>query len=100
MPTPAKAISTYIHAKDGNRPYSMRLAFAKAATLEMIVKTEAIAFPPSAKGLDSITDILVRRFAREFENVYRGCAPGNDTPWVQGLRQRQYLKARCPVETS
>ena len=51
----------------------MRWAFAKAATLEMIVKTEAIAFPPSVKGLDSITDILVRRFAREFENVYSFC---------------------------
>ena len=73
MPAPADAISTYILAKDGNRPYSMRRAFAEAASLEMIVKTDAIAFPPTAKGLDSITDILVRRFARDFENVYTFC---------------------------
>ena len=42
MPSPIEAISTYFHAKDGNRPHLMRRAFAEKAQLEMVVNTDAI----------------------------------------------------------
>ena len=70
MPSPLDAVSTYYHAKDGNRPFLMRRAFAENVRLEMIVKTEAISFPGSAKGVAAIEEILGRRFANDFENVY------------------------------
>jgi hypothetical protein len=41
--------------------------------LEMNVKTDAISFPSSVKGLEAITDVLVRRFAADFENVFTFC---------------------------
>ncbi len=97
MPTPSDAISTYIHAKDGNRPYLMRRAFAETVALEMVVKTDAISFPASAKGLDAITRILVHRFAREFENVYTFCLASPAPPdvrrfscdWLVGMSSRE-----------
>ena len=70
MPSPCEAVSTYFHAKDGNRPFLMRRAFAENVQLEMVVKTEAISFPSSANGLAAIEEILGRRFANDFENVY------------------------------
>ncbi|MDI7861341.1 hypothetical protein MRS76_05180 [Rhizobiaceae bacterium n13] len=73
MPNPAEVVSTYFLAKDGNHPFLMRRAFAQNAQLEMIVKTDAISFPSAAKGLNAIEDILCRRFANDFENVYTFC---------------------------
>ena len=73
MSTPSDAVSTYILAKDGNRPFLMRQAFTEDAELEMVVKTDAISFPSSAKGLSAIEDILVRRFGIDYENVYTFC---------------------------
>lgn len=73
MPDPAEVVSTYFLAKDGNRPFLMRRAFAKDALLEMVVKTDAISFPGSARGLAAIEDILCRRFANDFENVFTFC---------------------------
>ena len=73
MPTPADAVRTYILAKDGNRPFLMRHAFAEDAELEMVVKTDAISFPSFAKGLSEIGDILVRRFGVDYENIYTIC---------------------------
>jgi hypothetical protein len=73
MPTPSDAVTTYILAKDGNRPFLMRHAFAEDAELEMVVKTDAISFPSSAKGLSAIEEILVRRFGVDYENVYTFC---------------------------
>jgi hypothetical protein len=73
MSTPSDAVSTYILAKDGNRPFLMRRAFAEEAELEMVVKTDAISFPSSAKGVSAIEDILVRRFGLDSENVYTFC---------------------------
>lgn len=96
MPSPADAIRTYIHAKDGNRPYSLRRAFAETVALEMVVKTDAIAFPASATGLDSVTRILIHSFARDFENVYTFCLtlpPKLDLPrfscdWLVGMSSK------------
>jgi hypothetical protein len=73
MPTPADAVRKYILAKDGNRPFLMRHAFAEDAELETVVKTDAISFPSSAKGLASIEDVLVRRFGVDYENIYTFC---------------------------
>lgn len=70
MPSPIDIVSAYFHAKDGNRPHLMRSAFAQDAELEMAVKTDAISFPDSVTGLDDIVDVLIRRFANEFENIY------------------------------
>jgi hypothetical protein len=73
MSTPRDAVNTYVLAKDGNRPFLMRRAFAEDAELEMVVKTDAILFPSSAKGVSAIEDILVRRFGLDYENVYTFC---------------------------
>src|SRR5258705_11885130 len=69
MSTPSDAVSKYIFAKDGSRPFLMRRVFAEDAELEMVVKTDAISFPSSAKGLRAIEDIL-RRFNIDYENIY------------------------------
>ena len=69
----ADAISTYILAKDSNRPQLMKHAFAGDCELEMAVKTDAISFPNSAKGLEQITQILVTNFGDQYENVRTFC---------------------------
>src|SRR5262249_12726802 len=71
--TPFDAVSAYFHAKDGNRPFLMRRAFTPDVELEMVVKTEGISFPSSAKGLAEVEDVLGRRFANDMENVYTFC---------------------------
>jgi len=73
MPTPAEAIKTYILAKDGNRPFLMKQAFAEDAELETVVKSDAISFPSEAKGLDTLEDVLVRRFNADNENIFTFC---------------------------
>jgi hypothetical protein len=73
MPSPLDAVTTYFLAKDGNRPFLIRRAFAEDAKLRMVVNTDAVVFPELAKGLAAIEDILGRRFANDFENVYTFC---------------------------
>jgi len=73
MLTPAQAIQTYILAKDGNRPFLMREAFAEDAELETVVKSDAISFPSAAKGLGTLEDVLVRRFNADNENIFTFC---------------------------
>lgn len=73
MPTPFDAVSAYFYAKDGNRPYLMRRAFTPDVDLEMLVKTEGISFPSTAKGLTAVEDVLGRRFANDMENVFTFC---------------------------
>lgn len=73
MLTPARAIETYILAKDGNRPFLMREAFADDAELETVVKSDAISFPSAAKGLGTLEDVLVRRFNADNENIFTFC---------------------------
>ncbi len=73
MSSPFEAVSTYFFAKDGNRPFLMRRAFAGDAELEMLVKTDAISFPQLSRGLGAIEDVLGRRFSNDFENVYTFC---------------------------
>jgi len=73
MSTPSDTVTSYILAKDGNRPFLMRRAFAEDAELEMVINTDAISFPSSAKGVSAIEDIVVRRFGLDYENVYTFC---------------------------
>ncbi|MBR1132443.1 hypothetical protein [Bradyrhizobium iriomotense] len=95
--TAADAISTYILAKDGNRPQLMTRAFADDCELEMIVKTDAISFPSAAKGLDQVTQVLVTGFGEQYENVRTFCLsrPGADhlphlrCDWLVGMSARQ-----------
>jgi hypothetical protein len=90
------AIRTYIRAKDGNRPHLLGRAFALDVNLEVVNKTDAISFPSSVTGLDAVTDALVRRFSREFENVYTFCLSSPAKPeshqfscdWLVGMSSK------------
>jgi hypothetical protein len=72
MSAPSDAVSTYIFAKDGNRPFLTRSVFAEGSEMEFVLKTDSISFPGSAKGLRAIEDIL-RRFNIDYENIYTFC---------------------------
>jgi hypothetical protein len=73
MHTPADSIIAYLRAKDGNRPHLMAQAFTHDASLAMLVNTGTISFPPLSSGRDAISEVLVRRFAQTYENVYTLC---------------------------
>lgn len=66
----AAVLRDYFHAKDENRPWYMARAFAPDAVLKMALRTQAIAFPPEARGVEAIADTLVRRFGQVYDNVY------------------------------
>ena len=91
------AISAYIQAKDTNRPQLMKQAFAADCVLEMAVRTDAISFPNSAKGLEQITQVLVTDFGDQYENVRTFCLsrPNSDYPpyfrcdWLVGMSAKQ-----------
>jgi hypothetical protein len=51
----------------------MREAFCESATLQIVVQTGAISFPPKCQGLEQIADALVRSFCRTYDNVYTFC---------------------------
>jgi hypothetical protein len=95
--TAQEAVETYIRAKDQNRPYLMERAFAEIATLEMVVNTGTISFPPISNGLGSISDVLVRRFAQTYENVHTFCLappPHDDRnryscDWLVGMSEKE-----------
>ena len=97
MHAPSDSIVAYIRAKDQNHPFWMRRAFAGDATLKMNVKTRAISFPPLSNGIDSITEVLVRRFAQSYENVLTFCIgdpPKDDAGsfscnWMVGMSERE-----------
>ena len=96
------SIATYIRAKDENRPYLMPRAFAEDATLNVVVKDGSISFPPISHGLESITEVLVRRFAQSYENVHTFClavsARTDDIAfscdWLVGMSEKQSRMVR------
>ena len=63
-------LRTYVQAKDENRPHLLAGVFTPDATLEVRNKSSAIAFPAVTVGRDAIADVLVRNFAKSYENVY------------------------------
>jgi hypothetical protein len=93
----ADAITTYILAKDNNRPQLMESAFARASELEMLVRTDAISFPSSATGLAQITQVLVTNFADQYEDVRTFCLsrPNSDylphfhCDWLVGMKAKR-----------
>ncbi|MBR0693380.1 hypothetical protein JQ553_09140 [Bradyrhizobium lablabi] len=93
----AAAISTYILAKDGNRPQLMKHAFAEDCELEIVAKTDAISFPRSARGLEQITRVLVTDFGEQFSDIrtFGLSRPSSDhlphfhCDWLVGMSSRQ-----------
>ena len=69
----AEVIETYIQSKDCNRPWMMPRVFSGDARLEIENRSEAISFPSTAVGVEEISELLVRQFACENENVYTIC---------------------------
>lgn len=98
VPNPAeieRIVHTYLLAKDGNRPHLMQHAFAQTAQLDMLVKTDAIAFPARSDGLAVIADVLVRKFGQTYENVYTFClqrpsaaSPSFSCDWLVGMSDK------------
>jgi hypothetical protein len=95
-------VETYIRAKDENRPYLMERAFADSARLVTVVNSGTITFPPVVNGLQSISDVLVRRFAQTFENIHTFClAPPPRTAavdfscdWLVGMSEKDSRAVR------
>jgi hypothetical protein len=98
----ASAIQTYIRAKDENRPHLMPGAFALDASLEMKVETENISFPPASKGIEAITQVLVRDFVRTYENIYTFCLDNSPSDgeadfrcrWLVGMSDKETKSIR------
>lgn len=96
-----KAIETYIHAKDGNRPHLIASAFAPGATLSIELKTDSISFPSDVESAEGIAKVLVSQFAQQYENVYTFCiggspkdAPAFDCPWLVCMTEKSTGAAR------
>ena len=62
-------LRAYVGAKDHNRPVLARHAFAADATVSMVLRTDAIAFPDSV-GLDAIASTLVSSFNVSHEDIF------------------------------
>ena len=80
----------------------MSQAFTSDAALEMVVKTGSISLPPISNGLESITDVLVRRFTQIYENVHTFCLaapPRSDQvtfscSWLVGMSEKETRAVR------
>lgn len=102
MRSARQIIETYILAKDGNRPFLMGNVFVEDAVLEMAVTGGTIAFPPRSFGLESISNTLVREFARTYENVHTFCltsAPSHHAgtfscDWLVGMSEKENRNVR------
>jgi hypothetical protein len=102
MRSAQEAIETYIRAKDENRPFLMERAFTADVRLEITVISGTIVFPPISRGLNAITDVLVRRFAKSYENVHTFCLaqpPRSGTgeftcDWLVGMSEKDNGRLR------
>lgn len=102
MSSAREAVELYLQAKDRNRPCLMERAFAADATLQIVVPSETISFPPVSTGLPSISEVLVRRFAQTYENVFTFClaAPPRDgadrfaCDWLVGMSEKDGGRVR------
>ena len=68
-----RIINNYILAKDKNKPHLMKKCFCESAYLEMKVNTENISFPEKTSGLEAITDILVKNFHKNYQQISTFC---------------------------
>ncbi|XAH25026.1 hypothetical protein AAFF27_07495 [Xylophilus sp. GW821-FHT01B05] len=93
---PETVLRTYIQSKDENRPHLMAQVFSEAATLQMQVRTDNIAFPAATQGAAAIADVLSRKFGQAYENVYTfylGAVPAAATEqfscdWLVGMSDK------------
>ena len=102
---PADVVQNYLLAKDGNRPHLLREAFAPDATLEVLVKTDSISFAPVSHGREAIEELLVRRFAQTYENIYTFCLEAPPAAqhqrfacrWLVAMTEKENrsVRARC-----
>jgi hypothetical protein len=68
--TPEIVLRGYFHAKDENRPHILERVFEPGAELVVANHAGTISFPARTVGREAIADVLVRSFARTYENVY------------------------------
>ena len=66
-------ITSYIYAKDNNKPHLMKDVFTKFAKLDIKLNSNNISFPSETIGLEEITTVLVNDFNKTYENVYTLC---------------------------
>ena len=93
--TPEAVLRGYFHAKDENRPHLLEDVFASDAELVIRNRSANIAFPAFTRGRSAIAEVLVRSFARSYENIYSFHLdrPRVDVrefacPWLVGLSER------------
>jgi hypothetical protein len=68
--TPEIVLRGYFHAKDENRPHRLERVFDPGAKSVIVNHADTIAFPARTVGREAITDVLVRKFAQTYENIY------------------------------
>lgn len=66
-------VTSYIYAKDNNKPHLMDSIFKSSAKLDIILNSDNISFPSQTIGLEKITTVLINDFNKTYENVYTLC---------------------------
>lgn len=92
----AQVLVNYFRAKDGNRPHILERVFSADAQLEVKNASSSIVFPAMTRGREQIADVLVRDFARTYENVYSfylSAPPSGEVEqfscsWLVGMTER------------
>jgi hypothetical protein len=98
---PATVLRGYFHAKDENRPHLLSEVFSVEAELRVNNKAANIAFPAVTHGREAIADVLVRRFAQTYENIYSyymASPPTSATEfscdWLVGMSEKDSKSVR------
>ena len=93
---PELVLRNYFHAKDENRPHMLEGVFVAAAELGIVNNSSTIAFPSRTSGREAIADVLVRNFARTYENIYSfylgrplGTLRQFECPWLVVMSERE-----------
>ena len=94
--TPETVLRDYFHAKDENRPHLLDQVFTPDARLEVDNCTGAISFPAVTEGREAIADVLVRKFAQTYENIYSfymgrptgAAAAAFSCDWLVGMSEK------------
>ena len=97
--TPRTVLRGYFHAKDENRPALLDEVFTADAQLRVVNNAIDMGFPAETRGREGIADVLVRRFAQTYENVYSFYlaspperAARFSCPWLVGMTEKE---SRC-----
>jgi hypothetical protein len=97
--TPRAILRGYFHAKDENRPALLDEVFCPHAELRVVNSAADMGFPALTRGRDDIADVLVRRFAQTYENIYSfylASPPERavrfSCPWLVGMTEKE---SRC-----